>query len=93
MALTLSTSNCYVTDLDDTDDFFDAQITAVQAGVWEDATDEEKKAALIEATRIMERLNWAGSKADEDQDLQFPRGDDTTVPDDIQHACVDREAG
>jgi hypothetical protein len=89
MAITLSTSNSYVTNLADADAYFVEHFTAIETDVWGGASTEHKKAALIEATSILERLNWAGAKADEDQTLQFPRGDDTTVPTDIQQACME----
>ena len=54
---------------------------------WDDATDAEKDKALIQATRIIDQLNFKGTKTDDSQELQFPRDDDTVVPDDIKSAC------
>lgn len=45
--------------------------------------------ALVSATRRIDRLNFIGEKADEDQDLQFPRGTDTVVPVDVEHATYE----
>jgi len=56
---------------------------------WDDATDANKTKALTEVTRAIDRLNFQGELADEDQSNQFPRGDDTTVPTDIQYACLE----
>jgi DnaT-like ssDNA binding protein len=56
---------------------------------WKEATDDEKIAALTEATRLIDRLNFSGSKYDATQFLQFPRGTDTTVPYDIKFACYE----
>lgn len=57
--------------------------------VWEQAEENDKKKALIEATRLIDRLNFKGSKADLTQWLQFPRGTDTLVPQDIKIACYE----
>ena len=51
--------------------------------MWDEATLAEKNKALIMATRAIDRLDFQGEKYDEDQTAQFPRGDDTTVPQDI----------
>lgn len=45
----------------------------VGAAAWEDAESDEKEAALITATRRIDRLTLRGMKADADQDLEFPR--------------------
>lgn len=54
---------------------------------WDDATTAERSKALIQSTRIIDQLNFKGEKADESQELQFPRSGDTEVPDDIKCAC------
>jgi len=54
---------------------------------WDDATDDNKNKALIMSTTLIDRLNYRGEKADSDQTLQFPRGNDTAVPQDIKNAC------
>lgn len=57
---------------------------------WDDATDANKNKALGMATvTIIDRLNFRGEKTDPDQELQFPRGDDTVVPQDIKNACAE----
>lgn len=61
------------------DDFFSAD-------GWRDGDDASKARALIEATRRIDRLAFRGSKASEAQDLQFPRKDDSEVPNDIKIA-------
>jgi hypothetical protein len=45
--------------------------------------------ALVSATKRIDRLNFVGEKADEDQPLQFPRGTDTEVPVDIRQATYE----
>lgn len=54
--------------------------------LWAQEPVDNKTAALSMATRAIEGLNFAGSKNSESQELEFPRGDDTQVPDDVKHA-------
>lgn len=56
---------------------------------WDDASDTEKGKALNQATKLLEQLSYTGDKADDDQELQFPRGDDTSIPTEIQEACAE----
>lgn len=56
---------------------------------WDTATEGNKTKALTQATRIIDRLRYKGSRTDTDQVNQFPRDDDTTVPDDIKNACIE----
>lgn len=55
---------------------------------WDDSTEEDKEKALRQATRIIDRLDFAGAKTDAEQRRQFPRGGDTLVPKDIKFAAV-----
>jgi len=76
-----------------------AYITIVEAQVyfdgrlltqpWENASDENKNKALLQATRAIDQLNFRGQKSTEDQELQFPRYGDTVVPSDIECACAE----
>jgi hypothetical protein len=56
---------------------------------WDQAIIKDREKALIAATRLIDKLNFENSKADDDQNLQFPRGDDTTVPVEIEFACYE----
>lgn len=58
----------------------------LDTSAWDDAIYNDREAALIMATRAIDKLNFAGDKADEDQSLQFPRGDDTEIPVEIEYA-------
>lgn len=58
-------------------DFFEARLVKPS---WENATSGNKTKALNMAYSILEKLNYLGEKAEEDQDSEFPRGDDTDVP-------------
>ena len=54
---------------------------------WDTINEDEKTKLLAQATRLMERLNYVGNKADVEQELEFPRGDDTEIPSAIKDAC------
>ena len=56
---------------------------------WDDATNNDREKSLSMATRAIDRLNFAGDRFDESQDLQFPRGDDETVPIEIEYATYE----
>jgi hypothetical protein len=70
------------------DTFFNSSL---RGRVWKRSSPANKRLALIDATRLIDRLNFAGSKASDLQVLQFPRkntheddqgGDDTYTQDD-----------
>jgi len=63
--------------------------TKLNTESWDEASDEEKTAALTMATDSIDRLNYLGEKTDPDQENQFPRDADTIVPEDIQKACAE----
>ena len=56
---------------------------------WEDASIIDRDKALNMSTDAIDRLNYLGEKADEDQVNQFPRGTDVAVPQDIKDACAE----
>jgi len=57
--------------------------------VWDTALYADREASLIQATRTIDKLNFAGELADAEQNLQFPRNDDTEVPIEIEYACYE----
>lgn len=59
------------------------------ADAWEAASSTQRQVALNMATSLMEVIAYAGTKTDEEQELQFPRGGDTVIPTDIQNACAE----
>jgi hypothetical protein len=61
----------------------------LNSGVWDQATIKERQNSLIEAARLIDKLNFQGDKADSDQNLQFPRNDDTTIPYEIEYAAYE----
>jgi hypothetical protein len=60
-----------------------------KSDLWSATASDRKTAALTEATQLIEMLNFIGERADEDQELEFPRGDDTAVPTDIEYATYE----
>lgn len=61
----------------------------LNTGPWDNASDDDKDTALLQATRAIDRLNFRGIQTDEAQELQFPRANDTVVPADIECACAE----
>jgi len=70
----------------DADTYFENRYNVT---IWDQADDDDKEKALKDMTLRIDRLNFIGIKADEDQEKQFPRYGDTTVPLDIQYACAE----
>jgi len=77
--------NAYLTIVE-AQTYFDERL---DTEAWDDATDTDKLKALKMATRSIDALSYVGELVDEDQEHQFPRGDDTTVPDAINEASCD----
>jgi hypothetical protein len=63
--------------------------TRLETGVWDNAVVGDRTAALTMATKSIDRLNFAGEMVDSDQEFQFPRADDTEVPQDILDATYE----
>lgn len=57
--------------------------------LWDEITEAEKDRLRTTATRLLEALNYCGEKHDADQENEFPRGDDTVVPQAIKDACCE----
>ncbi len=57
--------------------------------LWSATNLTERKASLIQATRIIDRLNFLGDKASTEQELEFPRLGDSVTPDDIKIASFE----
>jgi len=56
---------------------------------WDDATEGDKIKALVMATKAIDRLNFLGKKTVSTQSFQFPRYNDTSVPQDIKDAVCE----
>jgi hypothetical protein len=59
----------------------------LRTDAWDNAEDVDREKALAMATQSIDRLNFHGSKSDDEQELQFPRYTDSVVPQDIKNAC------
>ena len=62
-------------------------LSCLGTAAWDEASDTDKEKALLRATIIIDRLNFAGTKTDPEQRRQFPRGVDESVPEDIKFAA------
>ena len=90
-------------------EYFDMQL---HSEAWNDASPIDRRRALIQATRLIDALNYKGVKhtvhqvlyvngvkqnltdeqlivADRQQPLEFPRGADTEVPQEIEWSCYE----
>lgn len=56
---------------------------------WDEATEDQRIRALAEAAQLIDRLRFAGSKTDEDQELEFPRDGDDEVPANVEKAAYE----
>lgn len=69
-----------------------------RASAWAALTDDQRKIAVVSATRLIDRQRWVGAKTDSDQALAFPRTGLTdadgnavasdTVPTAVENACA-----
>jgi hypothetical protein len=56
---------------------------------WDDASESDRTKALTMATKAIDKLNFAGYKAVTAQALQFPRGTDAAIPEDVKEATCE----
>jgi hypothetical protein len=84
-------ANSFVT-LDEANNYF---ATVPESSTWDDKTVDQKKRALISATRWIDSFVYFGDRCDQGQALKFPRNnyqvDDvelscTTIPNNIKYA-------
>jgi len=61
--------------------------TKLDSAPWDDSDLTDRGKAISESTRILSNLNWAGDKTVATQELEFPRGGDTQIPQNIKDAC------
>jgi hypothetical protein len=54
--------------------------TRLHSGRWGATNLTDRTNAMLEAARIIDRLNYAGDKTDPDQTNEFPRDSDTDIP-------------
>lgn len=79
-------SSAYVTN-SEANTFF--QDERYNSALWNQTDESTKTKLLLEATRLIDNLNFMGDKAVEAQELEFPRGTDEDVPEDIKIACYE----
>lgn len=72
--------------MEDACKYFDSRLNS---DAWDEATETNRRKALITATRAIDRLNFYGARASESQGLQFPRGGDVHIPADIKIATFE----
>ena len=75
----------YITN-GDADTYF---ATRYPVDEWDAATEDDKTRTLATATRLIDQLNFAGSKTVSTQENEFPRNTSTTVPTAIKNACCE----
>lgn len=63
--------------------------TRLNAEAWDDASSVDRVKGLAQATRIVDRLNFLGTKTVAAQENQFPRGGDLTIPEDVIFATCE----
>lgn len=56
---------------------------------WVNATEDQRRRAITEAGRLIDSFAYLGSKTDSDQEHQFPRNGDTTIPTNMTYACAE----
>jgi len=56
---------------------------------FDNASQTDRLKAGTMSTSMIDRLNFHGEKADSDQSTEFPRGGDSTTPQDIKDACCE----
>ena len=71
---------------EDANTYFAARLFTAE---WDAASDSDKDKALTMATDIIDSLAFNGVKANAEQENQFPRGLDTSVPVPVQRACAE----
>ncbi len=71
----------------DATNYFAERIGDISA--WTSATTDDKTKSLAHATRLIDRLNFVGTKASSSQTNEFPRDNDTAVPTAIVQACIE----
>ena len=95
MPLILSSANAYAT-LAEAEDY---ALTLPVANDWATATEAQKNAALVQATRLLDTLGWKGRRTSQAQPLQWPRAgatdregytlDSATVPARVRDAACE----
>ena len=73
-------------DLNEANEYFSNRL---HAEAWANATESDKRKALVMATKAIDRQPLRGRKSDGEQTLAFPRYPDTEIPKEVQEACCE----
>lgn len=88
MALTLTVgTNTYIS-LTDAETYMEKRYDP--SGAWASAVDATKNQLLANATMLIDRQVWLGSKTSSTQTLEFPRDGDTSIETKVTYACVEQ---
>lgn len=83
----------YYISPEDADAYFETSISGFNNSSWVNSERSIKQRALAAATKLIDRLNFDGDKADDEQEYEFPREIDSvvqeTIPLSIQYACAE----
>lgn len=72
--------------LDEADSYF---LIKLDANTWDIADSLDKKKALIQATKQIDRFSYRGNRTDSNQPHEFPRNGDLTIPKNILEATCE----
>ena len=78
----------YIT-LEEANTYILANKLSTERSSWTTAEDSDKSIAITKATKAIDRLPFRGDKVSTSQENQFPRGTDTSAPQDILDACAE----
>lgn len=73
-------------EITDANTYFD---TRLFTSIWDNASETDQIAALTMATQAIDNLNFLGELTEDDQENQFPRYEDDSVPTAIVNACCE----
>lgn len=73
-------------DLNEANEYFSNRL---HAEAWANATESDKRKALVMATKAIDRQPLKGRKTDDKQPLAFPRYPDTEIPQAVKEACCE----
>jgi hypothetical protein len=77
-----------MTPLITNDECDDLLAERLNVSAWDNASDTDRTRAILQATNIIDQLNYIGEMTDSTQEHQFPRGGDSDIPEDIKKACA-----
>lgn len=64
-------------------------LNRLNTGAWDIASTADQTISIQMATEIIDTLNFVGDRTTDDQDLEFPRNEDTEIPVAIQRATFE----